>query len=293
MSTAHRRLACALVCVFAPRVVRGQSVSAVPAPTSLSSLSSPGATYLPPYISRPLLLSPGSLAVHFGVGLAGSDIAAGSGPGNLGLGLHAEAVLGLLSHVEVDGGVGLRVPGDGALLAADRYARVGMDDVFQTGNSVLGNPYVRVRVGLIDRSETPIHLAIEGLTVVPVANATSWAFGLGAPTHFTLLSWLRLESGVFVLILPRGTSALRNVVSVPLRINVAISDRVVAGLVTGLNAGNVARSDGYPVQVPFGVQGIFRIEPRTDLTFQWLFPTAAPQGVNAAGLGIGLIEQLL
>ncbi len=290
MSTAHRRLACALACVLAPRALRGQTVSAT---TATLSPSAPSVPYLPPYISRPLLLPPGELAVHFGVGLAGSDITAGAGPGNLGLGLHAEAVLGLLSHIEIDGGVGLRVPGDGALLAADRYARVGMDDVFQTGNSVLGNPYVRVRVGLIDRPSTPIHLAIEGLTVVPVANATSWAFGLGAPAHFTLRTWLRIESGVFVLVLPRGTSELRNVVSVPVRINFAISDRVVAGLVTGLNAGNLARSDAYPVQIPFGVQGIFRIEPRTDLTFQWLFPTAAPQGVNAAGFGIGLIEQLL
>ena len=52
--------------------------------------------------------------------------------------------------------------------------------------------------------------------------------------------------------------------------------------------GNVGTADPTKAFIPFGVQVIWRVQARTDVLFQWLYPAVNPQGTDAVGFGIGL-----
>jgi hypothetical protein len=246
-------------------------------------------TPVPAVVSRPLVHRAGGLSI-----LAASSVAAsrvGGGSGIAGLGMHFAVTAGLGRGFEVDAGFGLRDPGDGSRLAADRYARIDREDVFQVGNRFLGNPYGRVRFALLDRPTLPVHLGLDALLVVPLAERTALSLGVGAPVHLVLGGRVRVETGLFYQLVLSDTSSLREVLNLPLRVNVRLGEVVTLGLVTGLLAANPGRETAEPVRVPLGLQGLLRVQPRTDLVFQVLYPALAPLGTDALGFGVGLLAR--
>ncbi|MBI5515891.1 MAG: hypothetical protein HY909_19070 [Deltaproteobacteria bacterium] len=246
-------------------------------------------TPAPAVVSRPMVQRAGGLAV-----LAASSVAAsrvGGGRGIAGVGLHLALTVGLGRGFEVDGGLGLRDPSDGARLAADRYARIDREDVYQVGNRTLGNPYLRARFALLDRPDVPVHVGLDALLVAPLAEQTALSLGVGAPVHLVLGARVRVESGLFLQVIPSDSSFLRNVVNVPLRVNVRLGAVVTLGLVTGLVAANVGRDTAEPVRIPLGLQGYLRVQPRTDVVFQVLYPALEPFGTDAMGFGVGILAR--
>lgn len=276
------RAALALLAVSAASgLAQAQTPSGMPS-------AEPTVAPVPNRVDRPLILPTGAWEAHLGAGVASSSIATSGGRSTVGAGVHLEAVAGLGRRFEIDAGTGLRFGTDGETLGADRYARVSREDVYQTGNRLIANPYLRARFGIFDRPTSPLHLGVDAMVVFPVASQTDWSFALGVPLHVVLARRVRIETGVFAQIVPAEGSSLRNVVNAPLRVNVAITDYFLAGITTGIAVGNVGTTDPSKAFVPFGVQIIWRAQARTDIVFQWLYPAAAPQGTNAVGFGLGL-----
>ncbi len=249
----------------------------------------PSPRSLPEYTRRPLTLPAGQVVGRVGFGLAQSSAPPGSGGTTeaLGAGVAFELNVGVWRSLEASAGVGLRPNPDGELLAADRYGRVDREEVYQVGNRLVGNPWTRWRWGLFEPSERPVRVALEALVVFPIASQTSWSVGAGVPVHVVVpAARLRVETGVFVQLVVSDTAAVRNVLNVPVRVMVQVIPRLALGVVTGVFAGNVGRDDATDARVPLGAQAAVRVASGTDLLLQWVYPTMAPFGTDAVGLGV-------
>ncbi len=249
---------------------------------------------LPEYTRRPFTLPPGQMVGRIGVGVAGSTSNASGFPTSaFGVGFHLDMQLGLWRSLELTGGLGLRVPDDGETLAADRYARVDREEVFQVGTRFIGNPYLRLRYGIMEPSERVAHVGVELTTVLPIASQTVWSIGLGVPVLITVpAARMRVETGLFWQFMASGSAQVRHVVNIPLRVMFQLGGSVALGAVTGVYAANVGASDVSDPRVPFGVQAAFRLSPGADVLFQWLHPTMSPWGTDAGGIGLSVAGRL-
>lgn len=281
-----------------PRVRTALSTAGLALALALSTTAARAQTSprsVPEYTRRPLTLAPGQLVGRIGIGLAGSTAssASASPTSAFGVGIHLDMQLGLWRSLELTGGVGLRIPDDGERLAADRYARVDREEVFQVGTRFVGNPYLRLRYGIMEPSERVAHVGVELTAVLPVASQTVWSIGLGVPVLITLpAARMRVETGLFWQFMLSSAAQVRHVVNIPVRVMFQLGGSVAAGVVTGLYAANVGASDVSDPRVPFGLQAAFRLSPSTDVLFQWLYPTMSPFGTDAGGIGLTVAGRL-
>ena len=264
------------------------------------ALSSPRAwaqqvpSTLPPYTQRPLTVPAGQLIGRASFGLAASEAPAAFGTTRLvGAGLHFEGQVGLVRSLELSGGFGLRIGSDSATLAADRYGRVDRDEVYQVGNRLVGNPYLRLRWGVFEPSERPVHVGVEATVVTPLASNTVWSVMAGVPVLVVLpAAHLRVETGVFWQFMFSSSAQVRNVLNVPVRVMFQLGPRVALGLVSGVYAANVGAADVSEARVPLGAQAAFRATPNTDVLVQWLYPVMAPYGADAGGVGVTIAGRM-
>lgn len=253
-----------------------------------------GSHPLPEYTRRPLSLPGGQLVGRIGVGLAGSSAPLGTFTRSaFGVGLHFEGQAGLGRGFELSAGWGLRMPDDGETLAADRYARVDREEVFQVGSAFIGNPYARLRYAIIDAPDRLVHVGSEITLVFPIAQRTVWAVNLGVPVHLTVAARMRVETGLFWQFMLSSNAAVWNVLNIPVRVMFQLGASFSLGAVSGLYAANVGGEDVSSPRVPLGFQAAIRIAPSADLLVQWLFPTMAPYGADSAGLGITVAGRML
>jgi hypothetical protein len=87
-------------------------------------------------------------------------------------------------------------------------------------------------------------------------------------------------------------STIRNVLDVPLRVLVAVSDAFAVGIVTGVQVGNAFRADATEPNVQFGLALRARIGPAVELSGQWLLPAVSPAGLDAYGLGFAVTHRV-
>jgi hypothetical protein len=260
-----------------------------PPEASVEVLSRPS---LPPFMQRPVSLPAGMVTLNWGAGFAFSALAPSSSfsGNNTGLGLAFDLTAGLGKHLQLDFGTGLRFS---TLLAADRYGRVLRDDVFQTGNRFVGNPWVKLRYALVDGAAGAFGVGVEALLQAPFAEASAFSVGLGVPVQWSLPAWrLRFESGAFMQFVLSDGSTTRNVLNVPLRVLIAGSDTFAFGLVTGVQVGNAFRADAFEPNVQFGVTLRARINAGVELSGQWLVPAISPAGLDAYGLGFAVTHRV-
>lgn len=269
-----------------PRWIR--SVALCAALVSAPAIAS--AQAMAPTVTRPLILPYGQVTGLFGLAYASSSIGSFGSGGNEGTGLHVSLGFGLGRHFELEAAVGLRLPGD---LAPDRYARIDREDVFQVGNRVIGNPFARLRYGLFDRDDIPLHVGLELLAVAPLAAQTSFSAGVGVPLHVVVRpARMRIETGGFVQFVFSGTARDRNFLNVPLRVLFSLSDAWTVGVVTGVQLANITDTTLRGPYVSAGALGIFRATPTLDVMAQVLFPTASPDGSSAFGMSLSLLSRL-
>jgi hypothetical protein len=243
-------------------------------------------------MQRPVSLPAGMMTLNWGVGFAFSSIRSTSSftRDNTGFGLAFDLSAGLGKHLQIDFGTGLRFS---TLLAADRYGRVLRDDVFQTGNRFVGNPWVKLRYAIVDGAASAFGLGVEALLQAPIAEASAWSAGVGVPLQVSLPSWrLRFESGLRMQFVLSEGSTIRNVLDVPLRVLVAVSDAFAVGIVTGVQVGNAFRADATEPNVQFGLALRARIGPAVELSGQWLLPAVSPAGLDAYGLGFAVTHRV-
>ncbi|MDB4930091.1 MAG: hypothetical protein JWM10_2575 [Myxococcaceae bacterium] len=247
---------------------------------------------LPPFMQRPVALPAGMVTLNWGAGFAFSSIPSTSSftRNNTGLGLAFDLSAGLGKHLQLDFGTGLRFS---TLLAADRYGRVLRDDVFQTGNRFVGNPWVKLRYAILDGATGAFGVGVEALVQLPFAEASAWSVGAGVPLQWSLPAWrLRFETGVFMQFVLSDGSTIRNVLNVPLRVLVAAGDTFAVGLITGVQVGNAFRDDATEPNVQFGIALRARINATVELSGQWLMPAVSPVGLDAYGLGFAVTHRV-
>lgn len=269
-----------------------QSVATLPPPGVPRPVENPPPrSPLPPLLTRTLSLPPGVMTLQWGAGFALSEIASGGFSRNrTGLGLSFDLSAGLGKHLQLDFGTGLRFS---TLLAADRYGRVFRDDVFQTGNRFVGNPWVKLRYSFLDDGARPFSFGVEALLQAPVAEASAWSVGVGVPVQLALpAARLRIESGLFMQLVLSEGSSVRNVLNVPVRVMLGISEGFAVGVVSGVQVGNALRSDATDANVQLGLAVRGRVAASVELSGQWLLPAASPAGVDAYGLGFSVTHRV-
>lgn len=244
---------------------------------------------LPPLLTRPLSLPAGMIVLQWGLAFAHSDLVRFGGDDG-GMGLSFDLTAGLGRHLQLDVGTGLRLA---SLLAADRYGRVFRDEVFQTGNRGVGNPWVKLRYAFLDDAAQPFGAGVEALVQAPVAEATAWSIGVGVPLQLALPSArLRVEGGAFLQLVLSAGATLRNVLNVPLRVLLGVTPGFAVGVVTGVQVGNAFRGDASDPRVQFGLVLRGRLGASVELSGQWLLPAASSQGLDAYGLGLALTHRV-
>lgn len=254
----------------------------------------PSPSALPLYTQRPLTVPAGQIIGRASFGLAASEAPGTFGTTRaVGAGLHFEGQVGLWRSLELSGGLGFRIGGDAETLAADRYGRVDRDEVYQVGNRLVGNPYLRLRWGLFEPADRVVHVGVEATVVTPLASNTVWSVMAGVPVLITLpAARLRVETGVFWQFMFSSAAQVRNVLNVPVRVMFQLGQRFAMGLVSGVYAANVGAVDVSDARVPFGVQAAFRATPNTDVLVQWLYPAMAPYGIDAGGVGVTIAGRM-
>lgn len=242
---------------------------------------------LPPLLTRPLSLPAGILTLQWGAGFAYSELGTGRDDGGLGVSFDLSAGLG--KHLQLDLGTGLR---GGTLLAPDRYGRVFRDDVFQTGNRFVGNPWLKLRYSFLDGPERAFSAGVEGLLQAPIAEASAFSVGVGVPVQFVLsAARLRVESGLYLQFVLSAGATTRNVLNVPVRVLFGVSEGFAVGLVTGMQMGNAFRGDASDANVQLGLVVRGRVTRSVELSGQWMIPAASPHGLDAYGLGFAVTHR--
>ncbi|MDO9020154.1 MAG: hypothetical protein Q8S73_17815 [Deltaproteobacteria bacterium] len=247
----------------------------------------PPSTPLPPLLTRPLSLPAGMLTLQWGAGFAYSELGTGGDDGGLGASFDLSAGLG--KHLQLDFGTGLRF---GTLLAADRYGRVFRDDVFQTGNRFVGNPWLKLRYSFLDGPERAFSAGVEALIQAPIAEASAFSVGVGVPVQFVLpAARLRVEAGLYMQFVLSAGATTRNVLNVPVRVLFGVSEGFAVGLVTGMQMGNAFRADASDANVQLGLVVRGRVSRSVELSGQWMIPAASPHGLDAYGLGFAVTHR--
>jgi hypothetical protein len=167
------------------------------------------------------------------------------------------------------------------------------DDVFQTGNRFVGNPWVKLRYAFVEGDTQTVGVGVEALLQVPVAEASAVSVGVGVPLQITLpAAHLRIEAGAFMQFVLSDGATIRNVLNVPVRVLIAGSDGFAVGLVTGVQVGNVFRADATDPNVQFGLVLRGRVSASVELSGQWLLPAVSPAGLDAYGLGVAVTHRV-
>lgn len=246
---------------------------------------------LPPLLTRPLSLPAGVVTLQWGAGFAYSTLGSlGFSRSNGGLGLSFDLSAGLGKHLQLDFGTGLRFS---TLLAADRYGRVFRDDVFQTGNRFIGNPWLKLRYSFLDDGSQPFSVGVEALLQAPIAEASAWSVGVGVPLQLALPSArLRIEGGVFMQFVLSEGATIRNVLNVPVRLLLGVSQGFAVGIVSGVQLGNAFRSDATEPNVQLGLVLRGRVSASVEISGQAMLPAVSPAGLDAYGFGLALTHRV-
>lgn len=237
-------------------------------------------------MGRPLLVPARGIQALYGLGVASSTIGGGN---TLGPGMHVAFQFGVVRGLDLELSTGVRFGEDGGTLAADRYARIGREALYQVGNRTIANPVLRVRYGLVDGPSSAFQLGVELRGVMPLVEQTTFSFGAGVPVAFTWRA-LRVESGVFVQWVPSDTAQVRNVLNVPWRVWVRVVDGVSVGVLGEVSAANVTANDASGVRAGVGLAAMVRLRPTLRLLGQVYYPTAHPYGTDAAGVGLSFVS---
>jgi len=268
-----------------------QPVATLPPPGVPRAVAPPAPrSPLPPLLTRPLSLPAGMVTLQWGAGFAYSTLPdSGFSRTNGGLGISFDLSAGLGKHLQLDFGTGLRFA---TLLAADRYGRVFRDEVFQTGNRFVGNPWVKLRYSFLDDGSRAFSVGVEALLQAPVAEASAWSVGLGVPLQISLPSAsLRVESGVFMQFVLSEGSSIRNVLNVPVRVLFGVSEGFAVGVVTGMQLGNALRSDVTDPRAQLGLVLRGRVTASVEISGQAMLPAVSPSGLDAYGLGLSVTHR--
>lgn len=291
-------LAALLSAAALPRAARAQDRSPWLPPPGLAPQPAwqrpepPPSRPLPSLLLRPLALPAGTVLLQWGAGFAYSSVST-SGFGsrdNIGLGVSFDLTAGLGRHLQLDFGTGLRFA---TLLAADRYGRVFREEVFQTGNRFIGNPWLKLRWAFLDGVDRAVRVGVEALLQAPLAEASAWSLGVGLPVQFAIPdAHLRIESGLFMQFMLSEGSSTRNVLNVPVRVLFGVSEGFAVGLVTGMQMGNAFRDDASAAHVQLGLLLRGRVGASVELSGQALLPAASPSGLDAYGLGFAVTHRV-
>ena len=85
-------------------------------------------------MGRPLLVPARGIQALYGLGVASSTIGGGN---TLGPGMHVAFQFGVVRGLDLELSTGVRFGEDGGTLAADRYARIGREALYQVGNRTI------------------------------------------------------------------------------------------------------------------------------------------------------------
>ncbi len=243
---------------------------------------------MPSMLTRPLSLPSGMVMLQWGLAY-GTSVVGRTFSDDASIGISLDLSAGLGRGFQIEAGTGVRF---GGLIAADRYGRVWRDEVFQTGNRFIGNPWVKLRWSFLDGAERLFCAGAELLLQAPLAEATAWSVGAGVPVQVVLPgARLRVESGLHAQFVLSDGATLRDVLYVPLRVLFSPFDELSVGVVTGVQVGNVFRDDTTEPRVQFGVVLRYRVGQTAELGAQWMLPAASPFGTDAMGFGLSLTHR--
>lgn len=247
---------------------------------SISSLSSAA----PEWVERRIVLSGEPVAGSVDVGMGFGHVAKAPLGGD-GVGFDTEAVLGLVSRVDLGLRLGLRVNQESAFAQADAYARFFRPEPtyeFAHRDDTFANPELRVRGKLVDVGV--FELGIEGRMLLPAATDSRFVAGFGVPMAVHAGHLVKVDLGIYTTV--GAYDAAVFVLDVPANVWFQVTDKVFLGPMTGLRAySNYFTNPAFDFILGVGL-GV-HLTKWLDLKSQFVFPRIN-QGAQFFGAGIGV-----
>jgi hypothetical protein len=263
----------------------GLIVAASAALVSVSSIASAA----PPWVDRRIVLSGEPIAGSVDVGMGFGHTELGFFRNNViaanGVGFNTEAVLGLVSRVDIGLRLGLRVNQESALSQSDTYARFyGPQPTYPTsGADTFANPEFRVRGKIVDVGV--FELGLEGRMIFPATNGSRFGASFGVPMAIHGGHFVRVDTGVYTTIVAYDNNP-PVIFEAPANIWFQATDKVFLGPMSGFRAyANYLQNPSFDFILGFGL-GVHLVK-WLDLKTQFVFPRVN-EGAQFFGAGVGV-----
>lgn len=251
---------------------------------SLSSVASAA----PEWVDRRIVLSgtpvAGSVDVGMGFGHTEYDPFFGRGNSVNGVGFNTDAVLGLVSHVDMGLRLGLRPNLDSVASQSDTYARFyNPQPTYPTsGGATFANPEFRVRGKIVDVGV--FELGLEGRMIFPAARDSRFGASFGVPMAIHGGHLVKVDLGIYTTVVAWDTAPF--IFDAPANIWFQVTDKVFLGPMTGFRAyANYITNPAFDFILGFGL-GVHLVK-WLDLKTQFVFPRVN-QGAQFFGAGVGV-----
>ncbi|MBL8601091.1 MAG: hypothetical protein JNK72_04120 [Myxococcales bacterium] len=227
------------------------------------------------HLRRPLVLAPRAVTLQYGLGFAASTV----GTEDAGAGVGFNASVGLFRNFELEVGSAFRA----SALVPDRFVRVGREEIYQVGTSIVSNPYFVARYAFLRRRG--VQVGGELRTLIPVAAQTVVSWGAGLPIHAQFGAF-RVESGLFYQAMQSDTAPVRDVLNVPLRLWVGAGDRWMFGLLVDFARANVFHALTSVTRVSLALAVRYQLRAEFAVLGQLVAPAVEPFGFDSRGVAV-------
>lgn len=226
------------------------------------------------WTARRLVLPRGGTSLDLGFAL--DVLPRGDAPHRpIGTGLNLEVAHGIANDLELGLRFGFRFDHEGRWAKTDHRARLYDNETYEDAGTVLADPELRLRWGLVRGSV--LELGFEGRVVFPFAGHFVAMPAVPLRLH---LGAVRIDSGVYIPIIFANETT--TVVSIPLQLWIQASSSLWLGPIFGLRAHEHHRA--YPVGFGIGTY----VSQRADLRFQFLIPDVESRPATISfGLALG------
>ena len=244
----------------------------LPLSAALAATTLPrGAAAAPPWVDRSLTLPAGDVAFDVGTGVVL--------PPPTGAGVNLEMGIGLTSRIELGIRTGLRFGDDFERgEQPDAYARLFDLQTFDTGDTAVANPEVRLRGELV-RGEVG-ELGLEGRVVLPFDPGSGVGLEFGVPVALHAGERVRFDSGAYVPVIVERRGGATARLGIPLDVWIQATPRFWIGPVSELAFDDAGAHFG------LGLGLGYQITRAIDFKAMGLFPDLTRDGTFGIGAGL-------
>lgn len=147
------------------------------------------------WVDRPMTLHRLVFAGDVGLGV-GHVSAAGNNLSRTGVGMNAEAALGVTERLELGLRTGFRFGDEARGIKADGNGRTLWTETWGTEFGSVANPELRLR--WVAYSGSVAEVGLDGRLFMPIETGSNFGMMFGVPFAFHIADFMRLDTGVFV-----------------------------------------------------------------------------------------------